>query len=119
MITSPYPCSPRNKYSFSAAKIKQSFINVLSSYFEERGHSLIYEKSDGDTLVVKVALNIAEEQHAIILTNATDILILFSTILRKIFSRSLPQAVIERYSSDAGINLDKKKLEILYFSFMR
>lgn len=38
---------------------KQSFINILGSYFQGRGHSVIHAEGDADALIDKETLNIA------------------------------------------------------------
>lgn len=65
----------KNKF-LSNSTNKQRFINILGSYFQGRGHSVIHAEGDADTLIVKEALNIAQEKHVTVVADDTDILIL-------------------------------------------
>lgn len=65
----------KNKF-LSNSKNKQRFINILGSYFQERGHSVVHAEGDADTLIVKEALNISQEKPVTVVADDTDILIL-------------------------------------------
>lgn len=50
----------------------------MGSYLQGRGHSVLHAEGDADTmtLIVKEALNIAQEKHVTVVADDTDILIL-------------------------------------------
>lgn len=43
----------------SNPKNKQRFINFLGTYFQGKGHTVIYAEGDADTIIVKEDLNMA------------------------------------------------------------